>query len=165
MIRQIKYCALALVSVLTAFQAAPAFAGQYVALGGEWFNIDGDNKQSAALDAEWRGNTFFYGLLPAVGAKINTDGGIYGYVGLNYDWQFLPNWYVMPSVDFGAYRHGSSVDLGGVAEFQEGIEGGYVFDNGYRVGAKFSHSSNAGIYNHNPGEESLTVNVSFPIGY
>ena len=48
-------------------------------------------------------------------------------------------------------------------EFRSGIEVAWRFDNRSRLGVEFTHISNAGIYDRNPGTETLTVNYSIPL--
>lgn len=134
-----------------------------IALGAGWFDIDrGDSNEAANFLAEWRGSYFFYNLRPVVGGTANTDGGLYGYAGFQYDWEFVPHWILTPGLDVGLWRRGSSIDLGGPVEFHESMELDYRFDDNIRAGIEASHTSNADMYSNNPGADAIMFVVSFP---
>jgi len=154
---------LILITALVFSQIPAANATQYLTGGIGRFDFTGTHTDSMDFAAEWRGNPFLYGFLPVIGAEVNTDSGMYGFVGINYDWEFNPNWYLTPSVAIGGWRRGDSTDLGGALEFREGLELDYKFPEGYRAGARFTHISNTGIYAQNPGEESLMATFSIPL--
>ena len=40
----------------------------------------------------------------------------------------------------------------------------YAFDNGFRLGIRFGHISNADIHRVNPGENDLMVTYGIPLG-
>ena len=58
---------------------------------------------------------------------------------------------------------GNGKNLGSVFEIRSTFEGGYVFDNGSRVVASFSHTSNAGVGRRNPGTEAALVSYQVPL--
>jgi len=151
-----------LLAIIAAGFSSPALAGNDVVFGVGWFDISRSDDSSANFSAEWRGNAFFYDLRPVIGGSLNSDGGAYGYVGLDYDWQFVPHFYLIPGLAVGAWRDGSSIDLGGTLEFHESLEVDYKFDNDYRVGAQIAHTSNADIYSTNPGVNTLMAVVGVP---
>lgn len=125
--------------------------------------MDDDNSGNFGL--EFRGDAFWHDLEPMAGVQINTDGGIYGYAGLNYDWMFAEDWYLTPNAAVGLYDDNSSVDLGGVVEFRTGLEVSYAFEGDYRLGLAFHHISNAGIYDDNPGTEQVMLTYSIPMNF
>lgn len=145
----------------TSLFATTALADDHLVLSAGAFNIDED--QTANFGLEYRANPIWMDLKPMIGGQINTDMGMYGYAGLLYDWKPVDNLYIAPSAAVGAYKDGSSVDLGGALEFRTGIEAGYTFDNNYRMGVAFHHISNASIYDRNPGVEQLMVTYSIPL--
>jgi hypothetical protein len=61
----------------------------------------------------------------------------------------------------GVYIQGDGNDLGGWFEFRSGIEIGYEAQSGVRYGLSLDHRSNAGIYDENPGLETLQFRVSW----
>jgi hypothetical protein len=140
-----------------------AHADDYLTIGAGWFDFNRSDDSSLNFSGEWRGNQLFYDLRPVVGVTANTDGGVYGYAGFDYDWEFMPHWAIIPGLDIGAWHQGSSIDLGGTFEFHESMELDYKFDGGYRVGAQIAHTSNASIYENNPGVNTLMGTFSFPL--
>jgi lipid A 3-O-deacylase len=150
-------------SVLATLLAAPALAQEHLTFSAGAFDMDDD--QSANFGIEYRGNAFWHDLEPMAGVQVNGDKGVYGYVGLNYDWQFATDWYLTPNFAVGAYDEGSSKDLGGVLEFRSGIEVGYAFENNYRLGLAVHHLSNASIYDDNPGVEQVMLTYSIPVSF
>lgn len=143
-----------------AAMAAPeAYVVPYVGI----FDVTDDNN-STQFGAEYRHRDVFYGLRPTAGLSIDTDGGVYGYGGLNWDIPLgASGFYLTPNFMAGLYHRGDSKRLGGPIEFRSGIEGSYQFNNGHRAGVAFNHISNANIYNRNPGAETLLFNYAIPL--
>ena len=69
-----------------------------------------------------------------------------------------------PNFAVGVYGNGDGKDLGYAVEFRSGVELAYRFDNYARLGLSFTHISNAGLDERNPGVESLVVMYSIPFG-
>lgn len=63
----------------------------------------------------------------------------------------------------GIYIQGDGPDLGFLIEFRSGVEVGYNFRSGVRLGVSYDHRSNADIRAVNPGLETLQVRVSIPL--
>lgn len=135
-------------------------------LGIGGFNVVPDDDPSDETEAEarveYRLGRKLYGIGPKLGLLGNTAGGIYGYLALYADFRF-GDWIVSPSAGAGGYHRGSGKDLGGTFQFVLGLDGAYEFPSGDRLGLKFSHISNAGIHEDNPGEESLLLTYSVPL--
>ena len=115
--------------------------------------------------AEYRAKPVYYGLRPMIGISDTTDGSVYGYAGFDYD---IPLWnkqvYLIPNFAAGAYAKGDGKPLGGAIEFRSGLELDYQLPNSQRLGVAFNHISNASIYYHNPGIETVLVSYSIPLG-
>ncbi|MFW2544536.1 acyloxyacyl hydrolase [Primorskyibacter sp. 2E107] len=62
----------------------------------------------------------------------------------------------------GLYFDNGGFDLGGPIEFRSGLELGYENRKGWRFGLSYDHRSNAGIYDNNPGIETVQFRVSVP---
>lgn len=154
--------------MLAALTAAPmAHAGEqsYLTLGGGIFEVLDDTHDSTEFRLEYRHQNVWRNLYPSLGLMYNTDDAIYGVFSLNYDvYLYKKNIVLTPYTGVGLYEENDSKNLGGPIEFRSGIELAYECDQGYRVGVNFGHMSNAGIYEKNPGQESLVVNVSIPTG-
>lgn len=141
--------------------AQTATAQEHLTFSAGSFDVLDENTPNFGL--EYRGESFWRDLLPIAGVQVNTDGGLYGYVGLNYDWQFTDRWYLTPTLAVGAYDDNSSEDLGGWLEFRSGIEISHRFENAHRLGLAFHHISNASIYDENPGTEQVMLTYSVPV--
>ena len=154
-----------LVPAVIGTAASPAQAGDAdfltISMGGYDVN---DNETSAEFRMEYRMARTYLFLKPMIGLLGNSEGGVYGYGGVNLDIYLGRQWVVMPNFAIGGYRRGSSKDLGSVIEFRSGLEIAYRFADHARLGVALSHISNAGISDNNPGTESLVLSYSIPLG-
>ncbi len=142
-----------------------AWAGDpdFLTLSAGGFDVN-DNETSAEFRIEYRSSRKYLFLKPMIGLLGNSDGGVYGYGGVNLDLFLGKRWVVMPNFAIGGYRRGGSKDLGSVIEFRSGLEIAYRFDDHSRLGIAISHISNAGISDNNPGTESLVLVYSIALG-
>ena len=159
---------LAVVSIIAAvigLAAGAARAGDpaFLAVSAGGFDVN-DNETAGEFRIEYRSDRKFLFLKPMIGAMLNTDGGIYGYGGINLDIFLGRRWVVMPNFAIGGYRRGSSKDLSSIIEFRSGLEIAYRFDDRSRLGVAISHISNASISDNNPGTESLVLTYSIALG-
>ncbi len=141
-------------------------AGDYLTLNmGEYEALRNDTQNRALqYGVEYRFSDVGYGFHPIVGGFGTSDGAAYGYAGINWEVAIFPNQlYLIPNFAVGAYKEGSGKRLGGALEFRSGIELDYQLPNQQRVGVALNHISNAGIYDHNSGEESILGTYSIPI--
>jgi hypothetical protein len=136
--------------------------GSYLSVGIGAFDVFEDEFRSTQFELQFRPGLKWWLLQPMVGASVTTDGSVFGYGGISLDINLTPYLVVRPSVAAGAYEEGDGKDLGGTLEFRSGVEVAWQFDNRMRLGLELYHRSNAGIYDHNPGEESLMLNFSAP---
>lgn len=155
--KSLLFAAVATASLL----AHTAAAEEYVTLSAGAFDVD--DASHANFGLEYRGESFWYDLLPVVGIQSDVEGDSYGYFGFNYDWQFANNWYLAPTAAVGVYNEGAGVDLGGPIQFRTGLEVSYRMDNAHRLGLAVHHLSNAGIYDQNPGTEQVMLSYSVPV--
>lgn len=147
------------------FISAPAQANEYLTGSVGYFDVLNGDEDAAAFGLEYRFNTWDYHIRPIVGVMGTTDSSLYGYAGINMEVPILTNQlYLIPNFAVGAYSEGDGKDLGGAIEFRSGIEIAYQMENAHRVGVAFNHLSNAGIYDKNPGVETLIINYSVPVG-
>ena len=63
----------------------------------------------------------------------------------------------------GLYFDNGGFDLGGPIAFRSGLELGYETAQGWRMALSYDHRSNAGIYDENPGIETVQFKVSIPL--
>lgn len=128
------------------------------------FNVfDADTRAEAGLEADcapvrlgWLPR-WFPPLTPAAGAMANADGALYVYAGLRADMPLAKPWELSIQFAPGLYRPGNGFDLGGAVEFRSGIELSRGIGERGRLGLLLFHLSNAGIYTHNPGSESVVL--------
>ncbi|MCP4661986.1 MAG: acyloxyacyl hydrolase [bacterium] len=99
-------------------------------------------------------------LTPAAGIAATQDGSVWIYGGLRWDLELSEHWILTPHTAFALYEEGDGKDLGGPAEFRSGLELAFRFAHGSRIGLSFYHLSNAEIYDHNPGSNTLMLTWS-----
>ncbi|MEL7059761.1 MAG: acyloxyacyl hydrolase [Acidobacteriota bacterium] len=102
-------------------------------------------------------------LRPFVGVEVNSYGGFWGYGGLRYEIGLGQRWHLVPNFAISLYDQGNDEgkDLGGVLEFRSAVDLEVSVGRAGRIGLSLSHLSNAGIYDFNPGTESLSLTYSF----
>lgn len=136
--------------------------GSYLSAGIGAFDVFDDDFRATQFELQFRPGLKWWLLQPMVGASVTTDGSVYGYGGISLDIHLTPYLVIRPSLAAGAYEEGDGKDLGGTLEFRSGVEVAWQFENRVRLGLELYHRSNAGIYDHNPGEESLMLNFAAP---
>ena len=100
---------------------------------------------------------------PAFGVVGTDEGATYGYGGLRLQMPVGRFRFALHSA-VGVFDEGDGLDLGGPLEFRSGLEAVYVLRSDVVLGANFYHLSNGGIYDENPGTNSLTLSVGFHPG-
>lgn len=117
--------------------------------------------ESLAGQLEWRLGCKYLFVGPAFGLLVNTDGGalLYGqaYTDLGFD-----RFRAVFAFGAGAYNDAGSKDLGGVFQLISSVSIGYQFDNYSRAGLRYSHISNGGTYDRNPGVDPLLLFYEYP---
>ncbi len=136
--------------------AAPAAAAELVASGGA-FNLSSDKSEAeAGLGARFAPRA--WGIAPETGVAASGEGSFWVFGGLRRDFAVgSGGWAVAPFWGVALYQAGSERDLGGAVEFRSGIELSRELGRGRRLGLAFYHLSNAGLYDFNPGANSLVV--------
>ena len=100
-------------------------------------------------------------LRPAAGVAGTEDGNAWAYGGVRLELSFN-RWVITPQFAVTLYDQGDDGrDLGGPLEFRSGLEVAYDLARGPKVGLLFYHLSNAGLYEFNPGSNSLVLTLSF----
>ena len=110
----------------------------------------------------WKPDFLGQAIGPAAGLLANTDGGVYGYLGVYAD---LPvgNFVITPLAGAGGYHEGDGKDLGGIFQFRLALTGAYQFADGMRLGLRLAHLSNAAIHAENPGENEILLILDVPL--
>src|SRR3954462_2439532 len=161
---------LAAAAVVLAAMSASAAAqeGAMVVLSagasGFWHPTSHVTQTVGLASIEYRGTSDLYrGMKPLVGAFGGSDDSSYVHAGVYRDFALAPRWIVTPHFSAGVYSDGTTNDLGGKLEFQSGVDLFYRLDHRWRVGATLRHVSNGGIYDVNPGIETLAILVAIPL--
>jgi lipid A 3-O-deacylase len=119
--------------------------------------------RAAQFELQYRSGLKLWIFQPMAGVSATTDGSAYAYAGLSVDIFFGNRIVLRPSFAPGLYYEGDGKDLGSVIEFRSAAELAYRFDDRSRLGIEISHRSNAGIDEHNPGEETLMLFYHLPL--
>lgn len=160
----ILLCTLALTAPAGA-QVSP-LAQDYIVPSLGYFDVGADDNSAVQLGIEYRMAPRIWVLRPTFGFNVSSDESLYGYAGVNADIDMaqigVPRLWLTPSFVVGAYENGDGKSLGGTIQFRTGLELSYDIYYGQRVGVAFTHTSNAGFYDQNPGAETLLINYHVP---
>ncbi len=153
-----------LMVILTGGSASPSRAEETraLALGGGVFNFS-KGRSSAEGGLEYRQPTGVWGLTGALGLSGTEEGSFWVFAGLRRDLRLAEGWWVTPAFAVALYEKGDGRDLGGPVEFRSAIEISHEWPKRQRLALAFYHLSNAGIYDLNPGSNSLVLTLSFPL--
>ena len=135
----------------------------YLTFSAGWFDLNRQKDQGAEFSLEYRSDKKFWWFKPFVQAAGVSNGMTFLGAGVLIDVYLGRRWVVSPSFAPTWWRGKTSdLDLGHEVEFRSRLEFAYRLDDRSRLGLSFSHSSNAGLGDSNPGTESLMVNYSIP---
>lgn len=98
-------------------------------------------------------------LIPVTGAMATSRGILYAYGGFRMEVPLGHRWVGSGGWASGLYYRGTGAgkDLGGAFEFRTHLELAYRLPDESRVGLCLYHLSNAHLFPHNPGSESLVI--------
>lgn len=125
-----------------------------------------DDQDGVDIRAEYRPHTdiVFKGLKPWIGLEATFKGTLWAGAGLLYELNLTPKWHIIPSFGAGLYHAGTrDLNLDNTIQFRSQIEIARTLENDSRISLSFSHMSNAGLGNHNPGTEVLSLGWQIPI--
>lgn len=138
----------------------------FLSLAAGYHDFNRQQDEAAELRMEYRSDYKLWIFKPFASVAGTSSGSFFLGVGILFDLyfgrrvvftgSFAPNFYVQGSSD---------VDLGYPLEFRSQAELAYRFDNRSRLGIAVSHYSNAGLGDHNPGTETLSVYYSIPLDF
>jgi Lipid A 3-O-deacylase (PagL) len=115
--------------------------------------------------AEVRFTPWFWQLRPWVHASLSGDDSFQAAAGLAYSLESPDSpWSASLGFGPGYYNARNGKDLGGNYQNMSFFETGYRFDNRCKLALRFTHLSNGGVREHNPGTDRLTVDYSIPLG-
>lgn len=143
--------------------AEPTHESDYLALYAGYFDITQDDNAAVQVGLDYRFQSIYKGLRPAIGLNVSNDESFYGYGGFFWDVFLSDHWVFTPNIVMGGYSSGDGKKLGHGLEFRSGLELSYQFDGGSRLGFNFNHISNASIGDRNPGAETLLLVYQHPL--
>ncbi len=153
--------------ILVLCAATPAQALDEVAASAGRFRVsDNDHISEGGLEVRLAPHTFRWlprrvHFVPAFGVMVNSDSSYYGYGSFRFEVPVGERWQVTPQLGYGLYDRNGGFNLGGQVEFRSGLEVTRRIGERYRLGLIYYHLSNAGIYVHNPGSESLVLSFAY----
>ncbi len=153
--------ALSILAFSSPAKADPA----YLSFGAGYYDVFNSEDSAGDFRLEYRHNDpLLWKIKPWAGIEVTSDASVWAGGGIYADFKPAPKIYISPSFGVGLYAQGSNdKDLGSVVEFRTQLEGGYEFNSGHRLGLAFSHMSNGGLSNDNPGVEAVTLTYSIPL--
>lgn len=96
-------------------------------------------------------------LQPQTGLMFTAEGSLYVFGGFGLDLPIGKGWDLRPSWGVGLFHDNDERDLGGAVEFRSALELSKRISSRIRLGLTFYHLSNAGLFDRNPGVESLVL--------
>ena len=138
------------------FQAPPNRAS--LAITGGAFSVL-EEEQFFHFNAEYRFKKYAWNLRPILGFSLVEGGATYTYAGIRFELPLTDRLAFTPSFAAGAFEDSPGVDLGGTLEFRTALELDYKISRAVSLGAIVAHYSNAGLYEHNSGSESVSLGL------
>lgn len=124
--------------------------------------------QAVDIRAEYR---WGYSLIPATqpyvafkpfaGLEVTSDGTVFGLGGVLADIPVGP-FVITPSFGAGLLEEGGGKDMGSIVHGRTTLEIGYEFANRWRISAHYSHISNGGLTETNPGVNLIGAYLHIP---
>jgi lipid A 3-O-deacylase len=128
------------------------------------FEIAHPDERAAEVGVKYRGAGHLWLAHPMAGATATSDGALNLFVGFSIDLPLGKRPLVRGSFAPGYFNRGHGKDLGCALEFRSSLEIGWRFDAGWSLGIEWYHLSNARLGDMNPGDASLLLTVTLPIG-
>ncbi len=158
------HCRLALLVCVVVSLPATASAAEPALLvpSAGAFDLNKQFDPATEFGLQWRGGGRWWRLGPMAGAMANTDSAFNAYLGFSLDFPLGQRLALRPSFAPGYYANGDGKDLHGALQFRSGLEAGWRFGRGLRLGLELYHMSNLGLETPNSGEESLVLTFALP---
>ncbi len=103
---------------------------------------------------------------PIAGAMATSEGVAHVYAGFSLDLLEVRRVALRASFAPGYYRPGRRVrGLGHPIEFRSAVEVRLRLAGGRSIGIEYYHISNGGLGSSNPGAESVSLTLTFPLGH
>lgn len=123
--------------------------------GGRWGV--GKDGETSELGAEVRRPIGDRRLDLVGGVAATADEALWGYAGVSSGFDLRDGWEVRPGFAVSVFEEGDGKDLGGPIEFRTSLELSYRVGPRMRIGLLVYHLSNGGIYDLNPGANSVVL--------
>ncbi len=138
-------------------------SGALLSFGAGYFDVFSQVNTAADFRVEYRSDAHWGFLRHWGGVEVTTDGGFW--IGGGMQLEIMPWKGLVLSLASGPgyYHQGSGKDLGGALEFRTTGEIGWQSSIGTRLTLSISHHSNADIYDHNPGVETIMLTYQIPL--
>ncbi|MGB0669855.1 MAG: acyloxyacyl hydrolase [Rhodospirillales bacterium] len=165
-----RLAVLTAVLTLLAGIAAPASADDrkddpaFLSIGAGYFDFNRQKDQGGEYRLEYRSDLKLWEFKPFLALAGSETGNYFAGAGILIDVYLGRRWVVTPSFAPHYYHGGNKqLDLGYPLEFRSQLEVAYRFDNRARLGLAISHYSNASLDEQNPGTETATLYLSWPL--
>ena len=147
-------------AITAAAPAAAEHGAQLAVYAGSY-----DIAKTTAIEAgvEYRMHSRAFELVPVFGAAATDDSAFWVYSGLRRPFRVGRGWRLTPGFAIALYEEGTGKDLGGPVEFRSSLDLGYRFVGGSSLELGIHHLSNSGIYDDNPGSNSIILIWAIPI--
>ena len=120
-------------------------------------------ERKVELGVEGRLPTDLWGLAVAAGLYGNDERSAWIFGGVRRDFHIARSWILTPAFAVALYSAGDGKDLGGPVEFRSALDIAYEWPDRRRLALCIYHLSNAGIYDRNPGMNSVILTYSLPL--
>ena len=122
-----------------------------------------DPRQDFFWTVEYRPAFRWFHLGPWLLAGTGRNQEFYAAAGILIDLPLGERWVLTPSFGGGYYHAEKGLDLGFDMQFRSSIELAWRFRGGQRIGISFAHLSNGSLGDYNPGTETLSVAMAWPL--
>jgi hypothetical protein len=161
-----KFSCLLILSTLTPGSVTAAEPVEVAATAGRYSILDEDKGAEVGWELRYAARRLRFQprwlppITPLAGAMGTARGALYVYGGFGLDLPLGPGWDLRPSWAAGLFYQDGDRDLGGPLEFRSALELSRRISSRLRLGFTFYHLSNGGLFQRNPGSESLVLTLA-----
>lgn len=135
----------------------------YINISAGGFDFFRSKYRTGEIKLEYQPAASFCWLHPLFGILQTFKGSTYLSCGIALN-VIVKQMFIVPSISAGYYHKGGGKDLGLPLEFRSAVTLGLQHPRNHsRIGVQIAHMSNASFGSKNPGEESLSLVLSFPL--
>lgn len=153
------FAGLVLLASIFAFPPLAAASDWTWVVEGGAFDVQDDPVPFLGIEARHRPR--FWGIFPLVGVFATADESIHVRAGFGRDFPLGERVVMTLSSAAGYWEQGDGPDLGHELEFRSALDLHFRVRENLRVGLTVAHLSNAGIADHNPGVETVSVSLAW----